>query len=808
MPAADEIRFALRALRRAPTFTIVSIASLAVGIGANVTVFSLANTLLMRPLPVPAADRLARIGRTTRDVRFGAVSYPEYRDLAAAVAPAADLVGNYPNSAILTAPDGPKPAWLELVSDNYFTALGVRTPLGRPFSASDGGGATAAPVIVISSRLWRDRLAGDSGVIGRGVRLNGHLFTIVAVAPPEFHGTFTGFSIDGWVPVANQRVVSPSSGSIEQRDDRFLMLIAVRRPRMRDDALRPMLNVVAQRLQASQANPREAVRLELAGAGGVHPFVAGVVRAFVGLLQGIVLLVLLISCVNLANVLLVRASARQRELSLRAALGASRWRLARLALLEAVLIALGGGIAGTVFAAVAARAIERLDLPVGLPLGLSMSLDATVLLVAIAVTTVTALVFGAGPAIAASRASALANLRVAGATTDRRRSRLRSTLVGVQVAVATLLLSGAGLAVRSLRASALLDPGFAPARVHVIAAAPDLLGYDEARGRALWEEIATRARRVPGVESASLALFVPLGSRGDQLTLAPADRRQPDRLFGYNFVQPGYFATLGVRILAGRDFSPNDGARAPDVVVVSQAMARRFFPGGNAVGQPVRVVDRGGRARTPTVVGVVADIKVRSLGEAPASVAYLPFGQWYRPDMVLHVRVAANADRVIPAVVEQIHGAEPDLALDVQSMTRATEFSMSPLRVASVVLGFCGLVGALLAALGVFGLVAYAVSLRTREIGIRVALGASRAALTRLVGLQAFRPVMIGGVVGLALSIALGGAIKGILVGVQPLDPISLAGAAVLLLAAAALALVAPLRRALSVDPVGVLRAE
>jgi predicted permease len=807
MSVVDELRIAVRALRRSPTFALVSIASLGVGIGANVTVFSLANTLLLRPLPVPVADHLVRIGRTTRDVRFGAVSFAEFRDLAAALRGSAEVVGHFPNSAILTASDGPRPVWLELVTDNYFSALGVRAALGRSFSAADGTSAGAYPVIVISNRLWRDRFAADTGIVGRVVRLNGHAFTVVGVAPPEFLGTFTGFSIEGWVPVSMQAIVSPSSGSIERRDDRFLMLLAARHAGTEDAAIRAILPVAAQRLQAAQQNPRDPVRLELAGSGGIHPFVAPIVRAFVGLLQGIVLLVLLIACVNLANVLLVRASARQRELSVRAALGASRWRLARLALMEVVIIALSGGAAATVFAVVAARAISRLDLPVGLPLGLTLGLD-TVLLAAVLVTGVTALVFGVGPAIASSRASALANLRVAGATPDRRRSRVRATLVGVQVAVATVLLAGSGLAVRSLRASALLDPGFRQARVHVIAASPDLLGYDEARGRALWEEIMARASRVPGVEGASLALFVPLGSRGDRLTVAPADRRDADRMYSYNIVRPGYFDLLGVRMLTGRDFAADDRIGTPDVIIVSQAMARRFFATDNAVGRAVRIVDRAGRARTATVVGVVRDMKVRSLGEAPAPVAYLPFGQWYRADMVMHVRVAAGAGGVIPAVLEAIHGAEPDLALDVQPMARATEFSMIPLRVASVVLGFCGVVGALLAALGVFGLVAYAVSLRTREIGIRVALGAGQGALVRFVGLEALRPVVLGLAAGLAVGAVLGGAIRGLLVGVQPADPVSLASAALLLLAAAALALVTPLRRALSVDPVAVLRTE
>ena len=292
------------------------------------------------------------------------------------------------------------------------------------------------------------------------------------------------------------------------------------------------------------------------------------------------------------------------------------------------------------------------------------------------------------------------------------------------------------------------------------------------------------------------------------MTIGPADRSQPDARFAYNIVSPDYFETLRIRLVAGRSFAPNDDRRAPDVVVVSRAMARRLFQTENAVGRSVRVVDRAGRARTATVVGVVRDIKMRSLGEAASPVAYLPFGQWYRPDMVLHVRVAANADQVIPRVVEQIHMIEPDLALEEQTLTRATEFSMIPLRVATVVLGFCGVVGALLAALGVFGLVAYAVSLRAREIGIRVALGADRGAVVRLIGRHGLSPVAIGLVVGLLLVALLGGAVRAILVGVTPTDLVSLGASALLLFGAALVALVAPLRRALAVDPVAVLRSE
>jgi putative ABC transport system permease protein len=536
--------------------------------------------------------------------------------------------------------------------------------------------------------------------------------------------------------------------------------------------------------------------------------VARIVQAFGGLLQTIVLLVLLIACVNLANVLLVRASARQRELSVRAALGATRWQLARLALAEAVLIALGGGVLGTIIAYVAGNALAGLDLPVGLPLGLTIAVDARVLAAAIAATTIATIAFGVGPSVLASRASALANLRVGGATTNRRRARVRSTLVGAQVAIATILLVGSGLALRSLRESAILSPGFTQDRVHVLSGAPDLLGYDETRGHALWERIAAEVGGVPGVERTSLGLFIPLGSRGDRLIVSPSASGAGERPVPYNYVAPDYFGLMGIRLTAGRDFTGAVGAGAPHVVIVSQAMARGFFGDTSALGRSIRVEDRGGSPRIATIIGIAADVKLRSMGESPGAIVYLPFAQWYRPDMVLHVRVSEAADRVLPRVLERVRSIEPDLALDVQPLSRATAFSMIPLRVAGAVLAFCGVVGALLAALGVFGLVAYAVSLRSREIGIRVALGAGRAALVRLVSFQALHPVGIGLALGIAASAGAADAIRGLLVGVRPVDPVSLVAAAVLLVAAGAAALVVPIRRALRIAPAAVLRTD
>jgi predicted permease len=802
-----EIRLAARALRRAPLFAVLATLSLAVGIAANVTVFSIVDGLLLRPLPVSHPEQLVRLGRSTRDAYFGTVSYPEYLDLRSALASALDLIGHYPNTATLTLGNEPRTIWLELVSANYFPTLGVRLPLGRGFTPNEVATAGEAPVIVLSDRLWHARFGGDPTVLGKTAKVNGHPFTIIGVAPPSFHGTFTGFDIDAWVPATMQAVAVPRAGSLDRRDDRFLMLIGRLRQGVSVDRARAALSVAAPRLRTTQQDTSSVVRLDIADATGVHPAAARIVTAFLGLLQGVVLLVLLVACANLANLLLVRVSSRERELSIRRALGATRARIASVLLAESVLIAAGGGLLGCGLALAADFAIPRAPLDVGVPLALGLGIDGRVLAFTLGATVLTTLAFGVGPALAASRLSSLCILRAGSATATRRSGRVRATLVGAQVALSAVLLFGSGLMLRSLYRSRTLEPGFDPSHIELFAASPDQLGYDETRGRALWQNTLERAGQISDVRSAALALLVPLGNRGDVLASGPLPATRPTELLPYNYVSANYFATLRIPLVAGRDFNRHDDRAAADVAIVSTTMARQFFGEGSPLGRQIRVVAGAGRERRATVIGVVGDVKIRTLGEPPRPMLYLPFGQWYGPDMVLHVR-SENGANVARNVVSMMHALEPNLAVDVQTMSHATAFSLIPLQVAGAVLGFAGAVGLALATLGVFGLVAYAVSLRTREIGIRMALGAERWALARFVSGQGVRPVLVGLLVGLPIAVAGGTLLRRILVGVAPADPVTLLFIVIALLASAGAAFLIPLRRALRTDAARVLREE
>jgi len=364
------------------------------------------------------------------------------------------------------------------------------------------------------------------------------------------------------------------------------------------------------------------------------------------------------------------------------------------------------------------------------------------------------------------------------------------------------------LMVRSIVRSRALDPGFDVAHVMTFAASPDQLGYNEERGRVLWTEILARVRQLPGAESAALALLVPLSNRGDDIAVAPFGATGSPALYAYNYVSPGYFGTVHIRLANGRDFSMSDARHAPDVAIVNETMARDFFGQESALGKTVRVIDGEGRERRTTIIGVVGTIKVRSMGESPRPMLYLPFGQWYRPDMIVHVRTDGRSPNMIRDVTRTMHSLEPDLAVDAQSMAQATAFSLIPLRVAASVLGFAGMVGAALAALGIFGLVGYTVSLRRREIGIRIALGAERLAVTRLVVNEGLRPVITGLCVGLPLAVAGASLLRGLLVGVSATDPVTLVAIALLVAVVAAVASFAPVRRATRLDPAGVLRDE
>jgi predicted permease len=805
----DDLRHAARALLRAPLFTAVAVLSLAIGIGANLVIFSVVNAILLRPLPVREPDRLVRLGRVTRRAPFGSFSHPELRDLQAQTTSMAHVVGHFPSPIVLAVESEVRREWMEIASGNYFAVLGTRFALGRGFTAAEDNVPGRDAVAVISHALWQRRFGGDSSVLGRSIRLNRAPFTIIGVTMPGFQGTFAGFAVDLWVPTMMQPVALRGSGSLDARNDHSLMLMA----RLRDGATladaRTELATLAPRLRAADpdtSNPTLAIAMQ--PASGVHPFLAGIVRAFLTLLQAVTLLVLLIACVNLANLLMVRFADRRRDLAMRAALGAGRRRLARRLLSEGALLAGAGGTLALAIAWWGARALEQFRPPIGIPVGLTISPDARVVVAAAALALGTLLIGTLGPTLAASRVDMLRDLRVGGATASARQSRLRRVLVGAQVTLAAILVIGASLLVRSLRNGASVDPGFDPDGVVVLSASPELLGYDRARGRTLWNALRERLVSTPGISDASAAAFAFLGDRGDALLVSSAESTERGERLAYNVVQPGFFATLGMPLSAGRDFRDTDAEGRPEIAIVSQAMARRLFGTAQVLGRRIRLGEGADGARAAEIIGVVPDVKLGTLGESPRPIVYLPFGQWYRGDLLLHVRSSLPTVEALRTVVRVAQALDPELDAEARPMSEVTAFSLVPLRVAGAVVTVAGGIGLFLAALGVFGVVGYAVRQRQREIGIRLALGARPATITKFVVREGLAPTAMGLLLGVVLAAAAAPVLRGLLIGITPIDPSSFAIATVVLLSAAVAAAAAPVRRALRVDPVTVLRAE
>jgi predicted permease len=805
----QDLRMGVRTLGRAPGFTAVAVLSLALGIGANATVFSLVNAVLLRPLPVAQPDALVRVGLTRNGEGFFPFSYPEYLEIRDGAADFLGVIGHHPNNAILDTDGEAAETMIEIVSGNYFDVLGVRPTLGRAFVAQEDRTPGTHPVMVISHALWRSRFGGDPGVLGSPVRLNGREFTVVGVAPPEFRGTFTGLRIDLWVPVMMQEAALPDEPRIAQHDYRFLMLLGRLRPGVHREDAADRLASVASGLEG------EGAGISLAPAGGVHPLLGGFVRGFLLLLMAIVGLVLLIACANVANLTLARGTARRREIGVRLALGAGRGRVVRQLLVESLLLAGAGALAGLAVAWWAARWFAALRPPVGVPIGLDTGIDGRVLATTAAVAVMAAVAFGLVPALRSSDLDLSTSMREGERRGAWPGSLGRNGLVVVQVAVSALLLVGAALLIQTLIRSRSADPGFDPRNVLVASLEPGRLGYPEQRVRALWRDVREDIERLPGVRGTSLALFAPLGDRADQLPVTraedppPAEGAATQRSFlAYNYVSPGYFQTMGIALLEGRDFALTDGPEAMGVAIVNQALAGRFWPGGSALGRQVRVSDREGRHRNLEVVAVARDIKYRTLAEGPRPFLYLPFAQWYRPDMLIHVRTAAGAPALIHAVRDAVRRADPTLAPTVTTLEDEMAFSLVPARVAGAVLTGAGSIGLLLATIGIFGVVSYSVERRGREIGIRMAVGARATQVRRMVVAQALKLAAAGAAVGLGLAVGAARLLRGLLVGVGPNDPATFATIALLFLAVAAAASYLPARRASRADPAAVLRSE
>ncbi len=807
-----DVRFALRQFLKTPGLTAIAVLTLALGIGANAVVFCWIESMLLHPLPgVRAADQIVVLVGRRAATQWDTVSPPDLTDYAQLTDVFAGVIGSQMTPASLTV-DG-ESQWIygQIATVNFFDVLGVRALRGRTFLPEDGTKPGGNPVVVISEGLWQRRFGGDPGVIGRPVQLNRHAFTIIGVVPAAFRGTMGGLICDFWAPLTMHREVA-NFGSLEHRSDRWLHTQARLQPGV--SLARAQVAVDARAAQLAQTYPENrevglAVLPVYRAPYGGQSLMLPALRV----LFAMGLLVLLIVVANMANLLLARATARRRETAVRLAVGATRGRLVQQWLTESVLLALAGGGLGLIFA-LWGEGLFKLFVPqTNLPVGYSSGLDARTVGYVFLLTVATGLVFGLAPALHAARANVGETLKDGGrsGTPGGMAGRLRASLVVAEVALALLLLAGAGLCLVGIRRARQIDAGFDPNPTLVAGLRIGMNGYDEPRGLVFYRQLRARLAEAPGVEEAALASWFPLGFEGgpslwvdiEGYTRAPNENMDVP----YSIVSPRYFAAMGIPVRAGRDFTDRDDAQSPGAVIINETMAERFWPGQSPLGR--RLTMWGGKKKVE-VVGVVKNGKYRSLNEAPRCFLYLPYqqGVW---DLNLGIVARTGGDpRALASTVRrEVRALDPGVALwATLPMKEYVQAAFLVSRLATTLLTGLGAIALLLAAIGLYGVMAYDVNQRTTEIGVRMALGARPGDVIRMVVGQGLRLVAAGLGLGLVGAWFAGSALAHFLPGVSAHDPVTIAVVAALLTGVALLASWVPARRAARTDPMVALRAE
>jgi predicted permease len=814
----QDLQYSLRALRRSPAFTAAAIASLALGIGANTLIFTFINSLFLKSLPVAAPDRLVTLyAKDLEKQDLLSISYPDFDDLRRESGEIFSGMAAYRNVSLVLSGNG-EPAQLPgvVVSGAYFDVLGVRPARGRFFLPDEDGTPGAHPVAVLSHALWQSRFGSDPGVIGRTVRLNNQGYTVVGVAPPEFKGlSILDRPPEVWVPAAMYRdlLKGPQAQWIDKRGTFVFGGVARLAPGAGVEKVGARLAAFAHRLERDFPQDHQGlglVAVPLAQAT-LAPGQRGGLVLSGEVLAAVVGLLLLIAGANVANLLLARALARSGEVAVRLALGAGRRRLARQLLTEGILLGLLGGAAGLLVALWGRKVLWALKPPF-FPDSLDLGIDARVLAFTFAVAVVTGVLFSLAPMFQSFRLDLSATLtrqaRAGGARGDGSGGALREVLVAGQVALSVVVLAGAALFLRSMVAVERIDPGFETEKLFVIPMDAGGQGYTPPRAQDLYRQAVERVSTLPGVRSAAVASRFLLVGGGTRQSVAAegaqAAAGSRDLLTGVNVVGPGYFQTVGMPIRAGRGFDATDRTGSLPVVVINETLARLLWPGEAAAGKRLRLGDDEG---TFEVVGVAADARYAGLREPPPPYAYRPVLQSYSPMMMLHVRTAGDPAPLLQKVRREVQALAPGLPLlEPRTITQVRNQSLWAPRMGAGLLSVFGLLALVLAALGIYGVVAYTIGQREREIGIRMALGAGRREVLGLVLRQGLRPVVLGIVAGLAAALVAARTISSLLFGIGAADPLSLASAAALLGLVALAAVYAPARRASGLDPVTALR--
>ena len=810
----EDLKYAVRRLARSPGFTLVAVLSLALGIGANTAMFSLVNAVLIRHLPVRAPEELVEVYTSeSSGYPYATFSHPDYMDLRETNDVFEGLVGTRTFIGRMDRGDEAQVVFGESVSWDYFSVLGVPMALGRSFLPEEDETPGTHPVAILGYRMWAEDFGADPAIVGKDVRLAGRAYTVVGVAPKAFTGSMPVMVTGLFVPLMMQGEVMPGAdGQMARRGSRSMFVKARLRPGVTLERANAALESFAAAMaeQYPDTNEKRTMTALASGDVALHPIVDKALVPVAALLLGVVGLVLLIACANLASFLLARAEDRRKEIAVRLALGASRGALVRQLLVETVLLAVLGGVVGVVLANWTLDLLMSFQPPLPVPVSFDISLDRTVLWFTAGVSLLAGLAFGLAPALQATNPDVAPTLKNEGTGGGRpRRFNLRSGLVVTQVAFSFVLLIGAGLFVRSLQKAQLIDTGFYTGPAALIWPMPELSGYKtDGEANAVMTELVQRLENHPGITGVAMADRLPLGAgiqtRGLVIPGVPSESVDGVWDVDNATVSPSYFDVMDVEIVRGRGFQESDRDGEP-VLVVSEAFVQRFYPGEDVIG---RSLETTGGNRLP-IVGVARDTKVRTLGEAPRPYVYQPqtTSDFFGTQLV--VRGRGSSEEILGTAQSVLRDVAPDMVvMEAKTMDEHLALMLFAPRMGALLLAVFGGLALMLSAIGIYGVVNYAVAKRTRELGIRMSLGASAHDVVTLAVAGGMRLVVVGGIVGVVLAGGVTWALKSFLYGIGSTDLVTFAAIPVLLTGVALVAAFVPARRASSVNPVTALRRE
>ena len=812
---ARDFRVALRSLARSPGLVAVVVLTFALGIGVTTAIYSVVDNFMFKPLPGDHGKELVVLGRTEESLALPhELSFADFRDYRADTAVFQSLAAYSSRVVELNSDRGADRIWIDDATANYFSVLGLRPILGRTFAPDDDRGLMAHPVLVLSYKGWQTHFAGDSSIVGRVVRINDNPVTIIGVMPREFHGVRPLVDIDGVAPI--NQVWPARAELLDDRTSNAMSVFGLLRPGVSMSNAREAVRLKARQLERAYPATNRTVSAVLMPETRTRPSlpVSGMAPGIAAMFMTLVMLVLIVACANIASLLLARVVARTRDLAIRAAIGASQWRLVRQVLVECTLLAVLGGVGAVAIAYAALRGIQSIQIATDIPIRWGVELNGRVIAFTALATLLAALAAGIAPASAARNRNLNGLLKSGtGNSPSTGHRRLRSALVAGQIAVSVVVLVCAGLFLRSSANATRMNVGFRTDHVLMLSTSLRSQVYDSVRGRTAYHELLRRAAAVPGVRAVGLTRFVPFGYDRAASTAVPIASSVTVPVNGfsyfYNIVGGDYFEAMGIPLLAGRLFNDRDYAAAPRVAVVNDAFARAHWPGQPVLGK--RFHFDGANGPIVEIVGVVRDMQDLLLGETPKPFMFLPVDQSFRAEMTLLVHTVTEPYGLVQPMRQVITGLDASLPVfDVRSMDDHLRNGQALLftRLGSAFASLFGLLAMVLATVGVYGVVSYSVAQRTREIGVRMALGARKPAILSLIVRQGMRLAWVGVAIGLVLSASTMGVVSSVLYGVRPRDPIVLGLVVLVLTVVVAIASLIPARRAMRIDPITSLRSQ